>query len=336
MTPEATKSAASFPRSAATRSWRRLMVGSSTYTSSPTSASAMARRMPAEGRVTVSLRRSMGASLVGTATLLLTKTTGLADLRRGRATSWALSAYHPARRRRRAPADTSAPRSPLAVALAGLAVLQRMDAARTHQVGDAGRGLEGARPLVGLLKEVPGGEESVAAQHAELVVDEGGADGVGHLVGAHGALHRHHRHAVQQVGALGIDGDDLILLQRKGDAVRGMRVEDGLGGGAQVDGTVHHDLAGGQGYAAVIPVYAGLDEIFGAETSQHRSPTGDHETVAHPHRHVAGVRAHKAGQEAVAAYVTELLVDGGLLRKDGCLRTLCRCGRPPGPVRPRR
>src|SRR5680860_1358159 len=85
MTPEATKSAASFPRSAATRSWRRLMVGSSTYTSSPTSASAMARRMPAEGRVTVSLRRSMGASLVDTATLLLTRTTGLADLRRGRA-----------------------------------------------------------------------------------------------------------------------------------------------------------------------------------------------------------------------------------------------------------
>ena len=56
--PEVTKRPASFPnRSAATAS-RRLTVGSSPKTSSPTSASAMARRISGVGLVTVSLRRS--------------------------------------------------------------------------------------------------------------------------------------------------------------------------------------------------------------------------------------------------------------------------------------
>src|SRR5215510_7990036 len=59
MVPEGTYSAASFPSNCAVTSWRRLIQGSSPKTSSPTSASAITRRMPGEGFVTVSLRRSI-------------------------------------------------------------------------------------------------------------------------------------------------------------------------------------------------------------------------------------------------------------------------------------
>ena len=52
------KSAASFPNSAAARSCSEFTVGSSPHTSSPTAASAIALRMPSDGRVTVSLRKS--------------------------------------------------------------------------------------------------------------------------------------------------------------------------------------------------------------------------------------------------------------------------------------
>jgi hypothetical protein len=63
MVPLGTSSAASVPSRSATRSCSARTVGSSPYTSSPTSASAMARRIPAVGRVTVSERRSIaGAS----------------------------------------------------------------------------------------------------------------------------------------------------------------------------------------------------------------------------------------------------------------------------------
>src|SRR5947199_5345052 len=58
MVPVGTNSAASFPRISAARSSRRFTVGSSPYTSSPTSASAMARRISGVGLVTVSERRS--------------------------------------------------------------------------------------------------------------------------------------------------------------------------------------------------------------------------------------------------------------------------------------
>ena len=57
--PVGVNNAASCPNSAATRSWRALTVGSSPYTSSPTSAAAIAARISSVGRVTVSLRRSM-------------------------------------------------------------------------------------------------------------------------------------------------------------------------------------------------------------------------------------------------------------------------------------
>src|SRR5216683_360044 len=59
MVPLGTNSAASLPSSAAMRSCRRLTEGSSPYWSSPTGASAIALRMPGEGKVTVSERRSM-------------------------------------------------------------------------------------------------------------------------------------------------------------------------------------------------------------------------------------------------------------------------------------
>src|SRR5438270_10992582 len=59
MVPLGAQSAASLPSRSATRSCRRLTVGSSPYTSSPTSAVAMAARIGSVGRVTVSLRRSM-------------------------------------------------------------------------------------------------------------------------------------------------------------------------------------------------------------------------------------------------------------------------------------
>ena len=57
--PVGVNSAASWPNSPATRSSSARTVGSSPYTSSPTSADAIARRIASVGRVTVSLRRSM-------------------------------------------------------------------------------------------------------------------------------------------------------------------------------------------------------------------------------------------------------------------------------------
>src|SRR5688572_11103577 len=57
--PDGTKSPASRPNSNAARACSMLTVGSSRNTSSPTSASAIARRMAAEGRVTVSERKSI-------------------------------------------------------------------------------------------------------------------------------------------------------------------------------------------------------------------------------------------------------------------------------------
>ena len=53
--PVGSQSAASFPSRSATRSCRRMMVGSSPFCSSPTSAAAIAARMPGVGRVSVSL-----------------------------------------------------------------------------------------------------------------------------------------------------------------------------------------------------------------------------------------------------------------------------------------
>src|SRR5581483_8408972 len=58
MVPEATKSAASLPNRSAARASRRFTVGSSSKTSSPTSAAAIAARMAGVGVVTVSERRS--------------------------------------------------------------------------------------------------------------------------------------------------------------------------------------------------------------------------------------------------------------------------------------
>src|SRR5271154_2429225 len=57
--PLGTKRAASLPSNSAIRSCSRLTDGSSPYWSSPTGAAANAWRMPGEGRVTVSERRSM-------------------------------------------------------------------------------------------------------------------------------------------------------------------------------------------------------------------------------------------------------------------------------------
>src|SRR6516164_1108983 len=57
--PLGTNNAASRPKISAARRSSRLILGSSPYTSSPTSASNMARRISGEGLVTVSLRRSM-------------------------------------------------------------------------------------------------------------------------------------------------------------------------------------------------------------------------------------------------------------------------------------
>src|SRR5579883_1107836 len=60
MVPVGTNSAASLPSRDATRSSRARVVGSSRYTSSPTWAQAIAARIAAVGRVTVSERRSNG------------------------------------------------------------------------------------------------------------------------------------------------------------------------------------------------------------------------------------------------------------------------------------
>src|SRR5437016_2539595 len=58
MVPDGRKTAASLPSRSATRACNALVVGSSAFCSSPTSASAIALRMAAEGRVDVSLERS--------------------------------------------------------------------------------------------------------------------------------------------------------------------------------------------------------------------------------------------------------------------------------------
>ena len=55
--PDGRNSAASWPSSSATRSWSAFTVGSSPRCSSATSAEAIARRIPSEGRVCVSLWR---------------------------------------------------------------------------------------------------------------------------------------------------------------------------------------------------------------------------------------------------------------------------------------
>src|SRR4051794_7151434 len=57
--PDGKKSPASMPKRSAQTACRRLTVGSSPKTSSPTGASAMARRIAGDGWVTVSLRRSI-------------------------------------------------------------------------------------------------------------------------------------------------------------------------------------------------------------------------------------------------------------------------------------
>src|SRR3954452_6896996 len=63
--PDATYRPHSLPSSSATRPSSRLIVGSSLYTSSPTSAAAIAALMPGVGFVTVSLRRSItGVAIV--------------------------------------------------------------------------------------------------------------------------------------------------------------------------------------------------------------------------------------------------------------------------------
>src|SRR5213595_344074 len=58
MQPVGTNNAASFPKISAARFSSRFTVGSSPYASSPTSASAIARRISGVGVVTVSERRS--------------------------------------------------------------------------------------------------------------------------------------------------------------------------------------------------------------------------------------------------------------------------------------
>src|ERR671911_553421 len=62
--PVGTKAPASLPRASAHRSCRRFTVGSSSYQSSPTSASAIARRIASDGFVTVSERRSTRKELM--------------------------------------------------------------------------------------------------------------------------------------------------------------------------------------------------------------------------------------------------------------------------------
>src|SRR5437870_5170204 len=64
MVPDGRNTAASLPRSSATISFRRLTVGSSSFCSSPTSASHTKRRMSAVGRVTVSLDRYLTSDTV--------------------------------------------------------------------------------------------------------------------------------------------------------------------------------------------------------------------------------------------------------------------------------
>jgi len=64
MVPLGNQSAACLPSSAATRSCSAFTVGSSPYWSSPTGAAAIAARISADGRVTVSERRSIDVGVL--------------------------------------------------------------------------------------------------------------------------------------------------------------------------------------------------------------------------------------------------------------------------------
>src|SRR6266436_2373420 len=79
MHPVGTNSAASFPKISAARVSSRFTVGSSPYTSSPTSAAAIAARISAEGRVKVSLRNST-APLTGFARFISITTSVLVSI----------------------------------------------------------------------------------------------------------------------------------------------------------------------------------------------------------------------------------------------------------------
>ena len=89
MVPLGNHSAASLPSMSATRACRRLVLGSSPYWSSPTSAAAIAARMAGVGRVTVSERRSMGA-FMGSVLVVGVQTGGLCAvlLTQGLAVHW--------------------------------------------------------------------------------------------------------------------------------------------------------------------------------------------------------------------------------------------------------
>lgn len=63
ITPDGVNNAPEKPKSPASRSSSARTVGSSPNRSSPTSAAAIAARIPAPGRVTVSLRRSTVSKL---------------------------------------------------------------------------------------------------------------------------------------------------------------------------------------------------------------------------------------------------------------------------------
>src|SRR5215469_2128934 len=65
MVPVGTNSASSRPKIAAARFSNRFTVGSSPYTSSPTSAAAIAARISGVGRVTVSERKSINSAIIG-------------------------------------------------------------------------------------------------------------------------------------------------------------------------------------------------------------------------------------------------------------------------------
>ena len=154
------------------------------------------------------------------------------------------------------------------------------------------------------------GEGPVAAEHDDVVLLEPLGQQVGDLLGPGRELGVHDRHLVQQVGALAVDGDDLVAHERAGDRVGRVRVHDGLRGGALVDRPVHVDLGAGQHDVGVVLLEARLDDVALLETGQHGAAPGDQDAVAHADAQVAAVGADDAGDEEVPADLLELLEDG--------------------------
>src|SRR5680860_840624 len=114
-------------------------------------------------------------------------------------------------------------------------VLSGPDARRHRKIHNARRGLERAGPLIRLFQHVPCGKEPMPPQHTKLVLDQGLTQQFSHLQRAHRLLSSHHRYAMEEVGTLRVQRDDLVPVQRQHDAMWRMSVDNRLSSSTAID-----------------------------------------------------------------------------------------------------